>query len=483
MDAAQVVQSLRDKGFLISPKALQILLESENPEELAEIAVKNASGKLVIEEEDLRKKEEPKVVVEYTDFKPYAKEIHGRVTIEENFEDGSHGTVEEFIDYFLDRYEKIKEMLINRGENHYVSIRDLKIKKDETVKIIGIVNDKYESSKGNLLIEIEDPTGKVTAIISKNNRSIYTKGEALVPDEVIALEGRMFKDFFIVNDILQPDIPIKDPKTIEQEIFLAAISDIHIGSKLFLKDIFEKFIKWLNGKIGTQKQREIAGRVKYITIAGDIVDGIGIYPNQEEELEITDIFGQYEAFEKYIEQIPEYIEIIISPGNHDAVRNADPQPPIPKELLPNIYNFSNLYMVSSPAMVNIHGFKTLIYHGTSFDDMIKYISHLDYENTEHVMEECLKRRHVHVIYGEKPITPYRYDHLVIRDVPDIFHSGHIHRNGYSIYRGVYCINSGTFQDITPYQLKQGHKPTPGIVPLLDMYQGKIRVIHFKSGEI
>jgi len=70
--------------------------------------------------------------------------------------------------------------------------------------------------------------------------------------------------------------------------------------------------------------RDIAGHVKYVLVAGDIVDGIGIYPNQASELVIRDVNKQYKLASKYIEQIPDYIEVIITPGNHDAPRKSSP---------------------------------------------------------------------------------------------------------------------------------------------------------------
>ena len=63
----------------------------------------------------------------------------------------------------------------------------------------------------------------------------------------------------------------------------------------------------------------MASKVKYVIIAGDLVDGVGIYPSQQEELEIKEIVAQYEEFCRLIKQIPADKQIIICPGNHDAV--------------------------------------------------------------------------------------------------------------------------------------------------------------------
>ena len=60
--------------------------------------------------------------------------------------------------------------------------------------------------------------------------------------------------------------------------------------------------------------------INYLVIAGDVVDGIGIFPGQDKELAISDIYEQYEKAAQYLNAVPKHIKIIISPGNHDAVR-------------------------------------------------------------------------------------------------------------------------------------------------------------------
>ena len=70
--------------------------------------------------------------------------------------------------------------------------------------------------------------------------------------------------------------------------------------------------------------------------------------------------------------------------------------------------------------------------------------------------------------------------MVIEEPPDVFHCGHVHKNGYAQYRGTLVVNSGTFQDRTDFQVKQGHVPTPGLVPVLEMKHNRLRMLDFKS---
>jgi DNA polymerase II small subunit len=236
-------------------------------------------------------------------------------------------------------------------------------------------------------------------------------------------------------------------------------------------------VEWLNGR---GEQKELAGKVKYIVVAGDIVDGIGIYPNQEKELLIKDAVKQYSMFDDFVNRLPDHMEVIVAPGNHDAVRRGEPMPAIGKDLIT-----SDVISVGNPSAVSIEGIKHLIYHGTSMDSLIATLpsrpgNEISYKHPERVMLEYLKRRHLSTIYGGNPIVPEKVDYMVIEEEPDVLHCGHVHKNGYMLYRGTVLINSGTFQDRTEFQVKQGHIPTPALVPIYEMKTGKLRTLDFKT---
>lgn len=404
----------------------------------------------------------------------------------------STGDVEHFVSCFRDRFERISRILRERG-NNYTPIERAK-DRDVPCRVIGMVTSSKETANGHRLITIEDMDDSMNALVPSRAQELLRFSENIVNDEVLALEGRGRNGLFIINQIIQPDIPIKKPKFSKEDVHVAFLSDLHVGSKLFMRENFEKFLEWLEGKVGDEKQTELGKKIKYIIIAGDLVDGIGIYPSQKDELEITDIYEQYEEFTKYIKRIPSRIRIIIIPGNHDAVRLAEPQPAIPKDLIPELYELGNVSMLGNPSEVLIEGVRILIYHGVSIDDMVATVPGLGYDKGDRVMEELLKRRHLHPIYGSRPIAPEEMDYLVIDNTPDILHMGHIHTNCYTNYRGVLCVNSGAWQAKTPYQTKQGHQPTPCILPVVnlknynitavrfDMYQKSVPEIHYSEEE-
>ncbi len=254
-------------------------------------------------------------------------------------------------------------------------------------------------------------------------------------------------------------------------------SDIHIGSLTFLEDAFIRFTKWLNGDYGTEEQKSIGEDVKYLIVGGDIVDGIGVYPNQDKELSIKDISEQYEEAARLLGDIRSDIKIIISPGNHDASRVAEPQPAIPEKYAKSLYDLNNVEFVSNPAIVSLDGWNTLIYHGRGFDDIAITVKGFSHERNDLIMEELLNKRHLAPIYGERtPLASELEDHLVIDNVPDIFHTGHVHINTYKNYKGVHMINSGTFQTQTEFQKVHNILPTCAEVPIL--HRGVYKKLNF-----
>ncbi len=491
-----VASFFAEHRVMVTKDALDYIASRENPLEYAKMVLEKNEGKRFLTISDVKleqskldlvkHEEEDEIEVFFpSDFKPIAKDIEPKIEIFDEFDvtgkSDSDGEVSDFVEYFRDRYERIAKILRQRGPT-VRNIEVLKMKRyTETVRVIGIVTEKRYSRSGHLLVVIEDPTDQLTVLVPKNDTELMAKGVNLVNDEVIAVDGRFSRgDLFIAKDIIQPDIIPKKIRTSDEDVALAMISDTHVGSNLFLEKTFRKFLDWLKGR-GPRK--DLAGKVKYLTIAGDLVDGIGIYPGQEEELAILDIYEQYETFEKLMEEIPDYIEVFIIPGNHDAVRVADPQPAISKDLLPNLYNQDNFHLLGSPGYISVHGVEVLMYHGQSIHSYVPFISGFDYTKPERLGIEALKRRHLHAVYGEKPpIAPEHKDYLVIERVPDIMHFGDVHKNGYANYKGVTIINSGTWQDITPYQIKQGHHPTPGILPVVTLINRRLNIVKFRRGE-
>ena len=225
----------------------------------------------------------------------------------------------------------------------------------------------------------------------------------------------------------------------------------------------------------------MAENVKYLVITGDNVDGIGIYPNQYDELAVKSISKQYEIFTELILQIPKYIEIFIIPGQHDAVRWADPQPQIPEEMAPELYKQKNIHFLSSPGWVNIEGLKIMLYHGPALHDLFSQVSYLNASRPAKGMASLVKRRDLMCGYGlSRPYVPENIDYMVMREEPDLVFMGEHHRFDTETYRGVTVVNNSTFQAQTAYQAELGHIPTPGIVSVINLKTRKLEQVNLNE---
>ena len=392
------------------------------------------------------------------------------------------GTIDDFKTYFNNRFEKLQNILRARADINSASTVS-NIPHGERwckVKAIGMVTSKRDFKDGTTQVVLEDTMDSVK-VTFRGDDSLRNKVARLLVDEVVCVTGGTKTGRSIVaDDIIWPDISTKLRGKLPSERTWAVLtSDVHIGSKMFMQAQFENFIRWMRGEEGEGMTSEIAKATKYLIIAGDLVDGVGVYPNQEEELAITDLYKQYEKAAEYLAMVPESVRIIIIPGNHDACRPTLPTPPIYREYAEPIYSLNNVTMLGDPAEVIIEGATFLITHGRSLDDTIPAIPGCDFKNPQKAMIELLRSRHIAPIYGEKtPLAPERVDRLVIDTVPDIFHAGHVHVEGISEYRGVLAVNSGTWQSQTKFQLSMGIAPKAGVVPVVDLSTMKFMELDF-----
>ena len=382
------------------------------------------------------------------------------------------GEIGDLITYFQSRYEKLSKILKQRPDLKMTTkVADIE-DGQTTLNLILMVKEIRTTKNGHKFIEFEDDTGSISILFSNKNEELFADAEKLVRDEVVGVIANKNDDFVIANQLIYPGVTRIEEK--EMDFGIVFLSDVHIGSLTFLEDAFQKFIDWINCEYGNEEQRKVAEDIKYLIVAGDIVDGIGVYPNQDKELSIKDISKQYEEAARFLGNVRSDIKIIITPGNHDASRLAEPQPAVPEEYAKSLYKLNNVEFVSNPAVVSLDGINVLIYHGESFNELPMAIKGLSYEKNEQMMEELLRKRHLAPIYGERtPLASELEDYLVIETIPDIFHTGHIHINSYKKYNGIHLINSGTFQTQTEYQKIKNIEPTPAQVPVIDKGQYKL----------
>ncbi len=391
----------------------------------------------------------------------------------------TNGEYDDFYDLTIDKFNQLYKLMKNKSETLSASKINNIIRNSQNIEVatIGIVNEIRQTKRGNYLILLEDMTGTINVLLRKNSEDLESVrlAERTINDQMIFVEGAYSpgdkgkKGIIFANYISKIEFP-KDfqPSKSLDPLSIALISDTHIGSKEFEEKLWNRFINFLNGKIGNKNIKEISGKIKYIIINGDLIDGIGIYPNQQEDLIINDLYKQYNKAAELLAQIPEHIKIFYSSGNHEPVRNAIPRPAVPKKYIEDLMNI-DVKCLGNPATIKTHNVNTLIYHGDSILDMNMLIAGLDHDRPVDTMKELLKCRHLAPVYGKKTqIAPTNKDWLVIEQIPSIFHTGHVHINDMDKYNNVCLINSGCFQSQTDYMKSFGIIPTPGIVPIVEL---------------
>ncbi|WP_396611152.1 DNA-directed DNA polymerase II small subunit [Haloferax sp. S1W] len=373
------------------------------------------------------------------------------------------GEYDDFVKVFRDRYEKLSKMLRGRV-NHRPAKAISNMSGGQDAELIGLVDDVRSTKSGHWIIDLEDTTGTFPCLVMKD-KDIASYVDELLLDECIAVSGTLSGDagILFVDDMYFPDVPRNHrTNTADRHVQAALISDVHVGSQEFMADAWHSFADWLH--------TEEAEHIEYLLIAGDMVEGVGVYPNQDEELDVIDIYDQYDAFSEYLKEVPGDLDIVMIPGNHDAVRLAEPQPGFDDELR-DIMSAHDPMITSNPSMVTLEGVNILMYHGVSLDEVIAELpsDKASYDEPHKAMYQLLKKRHVAPQFGgHTRLAPEELDYLVMEQVPDIFHTGHVHKLGWGKYHNVLAVNSGCWQAQTDFQKSVNIDPDSGYAPIVDL---------------
>lgn len=395
------------------------------------------------------------------------------------------GEYMQFVQYFRDRYSRLSEIIrsrVNARPMESLKRRNFRYGRDkgsEEISIIGMVSDCSNTTNGHRILTLEDPTGSFSVLVRNTDKELFELASRVLLDEVIGVTGSVTNDgnLMIATKIIQPDVPNNVNRKTGAHGKVVLISDVHVGSSQFLEDAWLDFLDFLKGKSDSESMRELAAKIRYLVVAGDLVDGIGIYPDQEMELDILDVYEQYKKAAEYFRDIPEHIRVIISPGNHDAVRQAEPQPALPEKIQADFPE--NTIFVGNPAFLELDGVRILVYHGRSIDDLVASIQGVTYQEPSGAVLEMVKRRHLAPTYGSRvSISPEKKDYFVIDPLPDIIHTGHVHTMGIQRYKNILLVNSGTWQGQTEFQKRVNLMPVPARIPIVDLADFSYKILTF-----
>ena len=467
----KIIEFCFENGILLDKKALDFLIELKDEDKAINIIKK--LNKKIINNSDLENSNLNRFLqedMEEVDKKKDEKIINNKLnTIKNNKREVG---VDNFINYFRNRFLQMSLEIQNKFNlDDLVSIGKIgEIKR--SVGLVGMVYDKKIVKNGNMIFDIEDLTGKVKVFVNKENKMLFSKALDICLDGVFYFQGYGNREIVFVTDILFLDIENKIDFSGSGKV--AFIGDLHFGGKGFMRENFMEFIKYLNN------QKEI----RYLFIVGDLISGIGNYPFQKQDLEIKDIYKQYEEIKKILKNIREDVNIIILPGNHEPVRLGEPQPIIDKDFLSIFSDMNNIKFVSNPYSIDIGGVNVFGYHGFSFsyyaNSVAKIASKDKLNNPVKVVEYLLKVGHLAPSYGASQNLVLEKDKLVISKIPQIFVCGHSHKSGIGWHNGILIISVSSWEKYTQYQEKLGAIPDYCKVPVVDLHNGEVCVVDFED---
>jgi DNA polymerase II small subunit len=472
----EVLSAAARKNVFLSPEALEMVLSNSHPIDFINtVLTKLSENSMFVTKKDVMDAIAGDTVI-YAPQKTIKVQNSHKLDIsvvpgtDVTGDSTCEGKIEDFANYFRNRYYTLRKIIEKRKDFGSAMPIEKAMRMDRETKIIGIIYEKKDTKNGHVILKVEDETTMCSVFISKDSPLI---GETFINDEVIGIAGKPTsnKELYIANEIYHPDVPSSNKWVpSDSSASVAFLSDVHIGSYTFLENNWKKMIAWLKAN-STEKE------IDYIVFPGDVVDGIGVFPGQEEELTVDNIYDQYSMLSEYLKDIPDHIQMVIHPGNHDAVRLAEPQPALP-EIFRKSFD-SNIMMVGNPITLNIEGRTVLSYHGKGIDDWIAGVRELTYEDPLKVMKNMMIRRHLAPMYGQRnALAPEKKDYLIIDRVPDIFVSGHVHGAGTMEYKGIRMINASSWQSQTEYQKMHNFNPDPGIMPIVGLGTGKTTMMNF-----
>ena len=421
------------------------------------------------------------------DFPVEANEVESDIEVHFDITGNSstEGRISDMQSCFRSRLSQIREMMVSGGVLPRRPMRNSEAwrnrrrynSKDYEITIVGLASDVKWARTGSLMFVLEDETTQIGCVLKPPSDAspLHASLDGLMDDEIVGVSG-----FFtsgdrdprlIVLDIHKPPLSnhSKAQAPHDQAVSAAFLSDVHFGSKTFLQPQWDKMIHWF-------KNDPLARTVKYFVLSGDGVDGVGIYPGQERHLTVKDLFRQYGELAAMLEEVPDWVDVVMLPGNHDAVRPAEPQPALDPEVQ---QDYSNTVFVGNPCDFSLHGVRVLSYHGKSIDDFVATLRSVTYSKPEMAMKAMLERRHLAPSWGGKtPLSPEPEDRLVIPVVPDIFVTGHVHGHFVGDHKGTLMVHSSTWQDQTDFQRMLGFHPKPCILTIVNLHTYATESVHF-----
>jgi DNA polymerase II small subunit len=230
-----IINYAKDKNVIITEEGLRLLNINNYKIIIDQLQIEN---KIFIKPEDIKQK-----ILDNNLNNDYQKEDNISKNKKANFyildkydvtgKNLSQGKVEDFHKLFLDKYKVLSEIIKTRENFNFTTIESAKREpKNKDVDIIGMVYEKRLTQKGNLMLTVDDPSGKIRLVIVNKDEKIFLKMKEILLDNVLGFKCVvMAKDILICNEVIYPDIPyINKISTVKEDTFAAIIGDEELKS-------------------------------------------------------------------------------------------------------------------------------------------------------------------------------------------------------------------------------------------------------------
>jgi hypothetical protein len=122
--------------------------------------------------------------------------------------------IQEWTNHLNLKYNALQKLLVEKSDiKNIISIKNIA---QDYCTIIGLVREVKDGTE-RVIVDMEDTTGFISVSMAKNDLS-----SKIVPDDVIAVSGRLVGNMFEADNLTWPDIPLRQPiKGYGKMVFLA----------------------------------------------------------------------------------------------------------------------------------------------------------------------------------------------------------------------------------------------------------------------
>lgn len=306
-------------------------------------------------------------------------------------------TVQDYVQYFSNRYEKINNLIHKRLTLLSLMSIGKVTPRVKNFSIIGAVKEKDHEQK---TVVLEDQTGEILVYFDENHKEEFRQ---IVLDEIIGAICER-SEIVKVKKIMWPDVELK--KNIgrtESDVHCLFLSDLHMDSDKFNKKSYEKFLEWVN----KEKYKKF-----YIFVLGGVS-------------------SKKEDVENFLGNLPNHSIKIFLKGKKDVDTKMWDM------TLPSI---SFIRLENSVSLLLCCG-----------EFLASYSSLWEGCTPDKVMLNLLKKRHINPVF-EFNQEIYEQDPFLLTDIPDIFVSGSFHIPSLVNYKGITVMSVGSFVSVPCFWL-------------------------------